>query len=142
MMELSLIAGSANRPLASAVATCLGIKPVLPEVRQFPDGERHVQLPSSVRGADVYILQPTSPPVDKHLFELLFLSDAARRAGAERITAVVPYVGYARQDRRAHGRESLAARLTADMVQMGRIFLRSGDVRVEKKIRGAQSSPR
>jgi ribose-phosphate pyrophosphokinase len=121
MMDLSLIAGSANRPLASAVAACLGVKLMLPEVRQFPDGEQHVQLRASVRGADVYILQPTSPPVDKHFIELLFLSDAARRAGAERITAVVPYVGYARQDRRAHGREALAARLTADMLQTARV---------------------
>lgn len=120
-MEMSLVFGSANRPLASAVAACLGITPMLPEVLQFPDGEQHVQLRESVRGADVYILQPTSPPVDKHLIELLLLSDAARRAGAERITAVVPYVGYARQDRRAHGRESLAARLTADMFQMARV---------------------
>lgn len=120
-MNLSLIAGSANRPLASAVAACLGVTAMLPEVLQFPDGEQHVQLPASVRGADVYILQPTSPPVDEHLIELLFLSDATRRAGAERITAVVPYVGYARQDRRAHGREALAARLSADMFQMARV---------------------
>jgi ribose-phosphate pyrophosphokinase len=121
MMELSLVAGSANRPLASAIAACLGVPLTLPEVRQFPDAEQHVQLRASVRGAEVFIIQPTSPPVDKHLIELLLLSDAARRAGADRITAVVPYLGYARQDRRAHGREALAARLIADMLQAASI---------------------
>lgn len=120
-MELSLIAGSANLPLASAVAACLNLQPMLPEVLLFPDGEQHVQLPESVRGADAFILQPTSAPVDQHLIELLFLSDAACRAGAERITAVIPYVGYARQDRRAHGREALAARLTADLIRTARV---------------------
>ncbi len=115
-MELSLVAGSANRPLAAAAAASLGIPLTSADVRQFPDGEQHVQLRQSVRGADVFVLQPTSPPVDKHLIELLFLCDAARRAGAERITAVIPYLGYARQDRRAHAREALAARLAADMV--------------------------
>lgn len=120
-MELSLVAGSANRPLASAIAACLGVPLTLPEVRQFPDAEQHVQLRASVRGAEVFIIQPTSPPVDKHLIELLLLSDAARRAGADRITAVVPYLGYARQDRRAHGREALAARLIADMLQAASI---------------------
>jgi ribose-phosphate pyrophosphokinase len=116
-MSLALVAGSANRQLATAIATGLGVPTMIPEVHQFPDGEQHVELRVSVRGADVYIVQPTSPPVDKHLIELLLLTDAARRAGAGRITAVMPYVGYARQDRRAHGREALAARLTADLLQ-------------------------
>jgi ribose-phosphate pyrophosphokinase len=75
-----------------------------------------VQLLDSVRGAHVFLVQPTGPPVDSHLIELLLLADAAHRAGAERITAVIPYFGYARQDRRARGREALAARLAADMI--------------------------
>jgi ribose-phosphate pyrophosphokinase len=115
-MELSIVAGSANRQLAESVAALLSTAPTSADVQQFADGEQHVQLGASVRGADVFIVQPTSPPVDKHLIELLLLSDAARRAGAGRVTAVVPYFGYARQDRRARGRESVAARLAADMV--------------------------
>jgi ribose-phosphate pyrophosphokinase len=115
-MELSIVAGSANRRLAESAAALLSTAPTPAEVQQFADGEQHVQLGASVRGADVFIVQPTSPPVDKHLIELLLLSDAARRAGAGRVTAVIPYFGYARQDRRARGRESVAARLAADMV--------------------------
>ena len=115
-MAFSLIAGSANIPLATATANLLEARLSIADVQHFPDGEQHVELRDSVRGADVFILQPTSPPVDKNLIELLFLCDAARHAGAEHVTAVVPYFGYARQDRRARGREALAARLTADMI--------------------------
>ena len=114
-MPFTLIAGSANLALAEAAARELSVRAVPAEIEHFPDGEQHVQLPESVRGSDVFILQPTSPPADMNLIELLFLCDAARRAGAERVTAVVPYYAYARQDRRARGREALAARLTADM---------------------------
>ena len=115
-MELSIVAGSANRQLAESVAALLSTVPTPVDVQQFADGEQHVQLGASVRGSDVFIVQPTSPPVDKHLIELLLLSDAACRAGAGRVTALIPYFGYARQDRRARGRESVAARLAADMV--------------------------
>ncbi len=115
-MVMRLVAGSGNAPLAQAVATSLGAALVQTDLAKFPDGEQHVELLDSVRGADVFVVQATGPPVDNHLIELLMLSDAARRAGAERITAVIPYFGYARQDRRAHGREALVARLAADVI--------------------------
>lgn len=85
-------------------------------VERFPDGELHIELQESVRGDDVYLVQPTCPPVDEHLLELLLIGDACRRAGAVHRTAVISYFGYARQDRRAHGREPLSARLIADLL--------------------------
>jgi len=115
-MDVCLVPGSGNVPLAEAVAASLGVALVQTEVTKFPDGEQHVRLLNSVRGAGVFLIQPTGPPVDSHLVELLLLADAARRAGAERVTAVIPYFGYARQDRRARGREALAARLAADLI--------------------------
>jgi ribose-phosphate pyrophosphokinase len=114
-----LLAGSANRPLATVIAGELGVPLGGCEIAAFPDGEIHVSVRDSVRNADVYLLQPTSPPVERHLLELLLLADACRRAGAGRVTAVVPYFGYARHDRRAGGREPVAARLIADLIQTG-----------------------
>ncbi|HXH21416.1 MAG TPA: ribose-phosphate pyrophosphokinase [Dehalococcoidia bacterium] len=114
--DLVLIAGSANHPLASAIADDLGLVLWPIETSRFPDGEAHVQLGASVRGRDVYLIQPTSPPVDGHLMELLLLADASYRAGADRLTAVIPYFGYARQDRRSSGRESIAARVVCDLL--------------------------
>ena len=102
--------------LARAVATELGVALVERVSETFPDGERRVEILSSVRGADVYVVQPTGPPVADSLLELLLLADACRRAGASRLTAVVSYFGYARQERRARGREPIAARLVADLV--------------------------
>jgi len=116
-MKLSLLPGSANRSLAQAIAAILGEPPARCDHELFPDGEQHIEILDSVRGRDVYVIQPTSPPVDPHLMELLLLGDAARRAGAGRITAVVPYFGYARQDRRAKGREPVTSRLVADLIQ-------------------------
>jgi ribose-phosphate pyrophosphokinase len=84
-------------------------------VARFPDSELHVQIEDSVRGHDVYLIQPTSPPADAHLMELLFLADACHRAGASRVFAIVPYFGYARQDRRARGREPVGARVISDL---------------------------
>ena len=98
-----ILAGSANTPLAEAVAAKLDIRPSSRKVQVFPDGELHVELHESVRGEDVYLIQPTSAPAEKHLLALLLLADAACRAGAARLTAVIPYFGYARQDRRASG---------------------------------------
>jgi ribose-phosphate pyrophosphokinase len=112
----TLFAGSANPALADAVATALGTRLGRRELYRFPDGELHVELHDSVRGHDVYLLQPTSPPAEAHLLELLLLADACRRAGAAQLTAIVPYFGYARQDRRASGREPVAARLVADLL--------------------------
>ncbi len=114
-MDLILFGGTANPVLADAIAERLGVRPVRLTLTRFPDTELHVEIHETVRGADVYIVQPTGPPVDKNLIELLFIADACRRGGAARMTAVVPYFGYARQDRRANGREAVGARLAADL---------------------------
>jgi ribose-phosphate pyrophosphokinase len=116
-MNVSILAGAANEPLAGSVADLLGLQSCRRELVRFPDGELHVELQETVRGYDVYIVQPTGPPVDQHLVELLFLADASRRAGAARITAVIPYLGYARQDRRVSGRESVGARVAAELLE-------------------------
>ena len=114
-----LFAGSANLPLADAVATALGARLGRRDLGRHPDGELHVEIQESVRGHDVYLLQPTSPPAEAHLLELLLLADACRRAGAAQLTAVMPYFGYARQDRRAAGRGAVGARLVADLLAAG-----------------------
>ena len=116
-MTLTIVAGSANMPLATSISAALGVKPCERSIRRFADGELHVEIEESVRGHDVYIVQPTSPPVDEQVMELLFLADACRRAGAARLTAVAPYFGYARQDRRASGREAVGARVVADLLE-------------------------
>jgi ribose-phosphate pyrophosphokinase len=100
-MDITIIAGPASTSLAEAVAAKLGRRLGTCTVHRFADSEVHVEIHDSVRGHDVYLIQATSPPVDTHLIELLFLADACRRAGAAQLTAVVPYFGYARQDRRA-----------------------------------------
>jgi len=115
-MTLRLIAGGANPALALGVAEALGTGLVGAGIIRFPDGEIHVELAESVRGGDVYLLQPTTPPIAEHLHELLFLADACRRAGARRVTAVLPYFAYARQDRRATGREAVGGRVIADLL--------------------------
>ncbi len=116
MMNPVVLAGSANPALADAIADKLGVRVGRCILQRFPDTELHVEIQDSVRGCDVYLVQPTGPPVDHHLMELLFLTDACRRAGAARITALIPYFGYARQDRRATGRDAVGARLTADVL--------------------------
>ena len=115
-MDMTILAGPASTALAEAVAAQLGQCPTPCTVQRFPDSELHVELHHSVRGHDVYLIQATRPPVDTHLLELLFLADACRRAGAAQRTAVVPYFGYARQDRRARGREAVGARLVAELL--------------------------
>jgi ribose-phosphate pyrophosphokinase len=117
VVTLSVIAGSANVPLTTSVCAALGVKPCERSVNRFEDGELHVEIDESIRGHDVYLVQPTSPPVDEHVMELLLLADACRRAGAARLTAVVPYFGYARQDRRATGREAVGARVVAGLIE-------------------------
>jgi ribose-phosphate pyrophosphokinase len=114
-MPLTMFTGSANVPLAAAVAEQLEMPLGSRRLQRFPDGELHVEIEESVRGHDVYLIQSTTSPVDAHLLELWFLADACRRAGASHLTAVVPYFGYARQDRRASGREAVGARLIADL---------------------------
>jgi len=117
LMTLTLIAGTANPSLATSIAHALGIIPCRRTVHRFADGELHVEIDESVRGHDVYVIQPTSRPPDERIMELLFLADACRRAGAACLTAVVPYFGYARQDRRASGREAVGAGVVATLVE-------------------------
>lgn len=112
-----ILPGSSNESLARSIADLLGVPAVNRILETFPDGERRIEIMDSVRGDDVYLLQSTGPPVERHLLELLLLVDACRRAGANRITAVVPYFGYARQDRRAGGRQAVGARLIADLIK-------------------------
>jgi ribose-phosphate pyrophosphokinase len=116
-VKLALLGGPAHPALAKAVADQMGVALAQCELQRFPDGELHVEIEDSVRGHDVYIVQPTGPPVEENLLALMFMADACRRAGAVRVTAVVPYFGYARQDRRASGREPVGARVVADLLQ-------------------------
>jgi ribose-phosphate pyrophosphokinase len=114
---LALFAGNANPVLAHDVAKHLGTPLGRAYVGRFSDGEVNVELMENVRGRDVFIMQPTCPPANDNLMELLIMVDACRRASAARITAVVPYMGYARQDRRVRGtRMSIAAKLVANML--------------------------
>lgn len=93
-MALRLVAGSANHPLAEAIAGALQVQLTPRVVERFPDGELRPVV-ASLRGADVYVVQPTGPPVNDHVVELMLLADACQRSGAERVTAVIPYFGYA-----------------------------------------------
>jgi len=114
--ELKLITGNANRPLAEEIAQDLRVPLADAEVSRFSDGEVFVQINENVRGADVFVIQPTCPPVNDSLMELLVLIDALKRASARRITAVLPYYGYARQDRKAQPRVPITAKLVADLL--------------------------
>jgi ribose-phosphate pyrophosphokinase len=114
--ELKLFTGNAHRALAEEIAACLGIPLGQAEVTRFSDGEIFVQLEENVRGADVFVVQPTCPPVNDSLMELLVMLDAVKRASAERITAVLPYYGYARQDRKVQPRVPISAKLVADLI--------------------------
>jgi ribose-phosphate pyrophosphokinase len=115
-MSLKILSGSANPTLAEQIAGKLDVKLTARTLERFPDGELHIEIQESVRGHDVYLVQPTCPPVDENLLELLLLADACRRAGAVRLTAVMPYFGYARQDRRSSGREPVGVRVVADLI--------------------------
>ncbi len=123
-MEQTLFSGSANPHLAETLAAELGTGLGALDIHRFPDGELHVEIQESVRGHDVYLLQPTNSPTERHLLELLLLADASHRAGAARLTAVIPYFGYARQDRRASGREAVGARLVANLLESGGLLER------------------
>jgi ribose-phosphate pyrophosphokinase len=114
--ELKLFAGPGHPALAQAVADWLGVSIGRMRYTQFPDGENYVRFEESVRGADVYILQPTCPPVDTNLVVLLEALDALRRASAWRITPVIPYYGYARQEKKDAPREPITAKLIADIL--------------------------
>lgn len=114
--EMKVLFGTAHPRLGQRICHHLGVEPVDIDVRRFKDGEIFVQIAENIRGKDVFIVQPTCPPVNKNLMELLILMDAAKRASAKRITAVLPYYGYARQDRKDRPRVPITARLVADLV--------------------------
>jgi ribose-phosphate pyrophosphokinase len=114
--NLCLLSGSANIPLSREIARYLGMDLSPMTTKTFADGETYVQIQESIRGRDVYIIQPTCHPVNDHLMELMVMVDACRRASASRITAVLPYYGYARADRKTAGRESITAKLVANLV--------------------------
>ncbi|HET9362054.1 MAG TPA: ribose-phosphate pyrophosphokinase [Vicinamibacterales bacterium] len=114
--ELKVFSGNAHRQLAQEIADCLGIPLGQARLRRFPDSEVSFQIDENIRGADVFIIQPTSNPVDQHLMELLVMIDAFRRSSAARITAVIPYYGYARQDRKDKPRVPISAKLVANLL--------------------------
>ena len=114
--ELKLFSGNANRPLAEEIAQHLRIRLGDADVSRFSDGEVYVQINENVRGEDVFVIQPTCPPVNDTLMELLVMLDALKRASARRITAVLPYYGYGRQDRKVMPRVPITAKLVADLI--------------------------
>jgi ribose-phosphate pyrophosphokinase len=114
--KFKIFSGTANERLADDVCEFLGLTRNLAQVTRFKDGEAYVQIQENVRGADVFVIQPTSRPVDEHLMELLLMIDALKRASARRITAVVPYYGYSRQDRKDKPRAPISAKLVADLL--------------------------
>ena len=118
--EFKIFSGNANPVLAKEIVSHLSIELGKAEVSRFPDGEFHVKIGENVRGQDVFVIQPTCHPVHEHLMELLVMIDALHRASAERITAVIPYYSYARQDRKTRPREPITAKLVANLlVQAG-----------------------
>ncbi|MBI2345612.1 MAG: ribose-phosphate pyrophosphokinase [Deltaproteobacteria bacterium] len=114
--NMKLFSGNANRLLAEAIGKALGIPLGECEVKQFSDGETWVEIKENVRGMDVFVIQPTSAPANHHMMELLIMIDAFKRASADRITAVMPYYGYARQERKVQPRTPISAKLVADLL--------------------------
>jgi ribose-phosphate pyrophosphokinase len=115
--RIKIFSGTANCALATDVCECLGIEPGEVDVKPFADGEIQVQILENVRGVDAFAIQPTCTPVETHLFELLLMIDAMKRASAGRITAVLPYYGYARQDRKDRPRVPISAKLIASLLE-------------------------
>jgi ribose-phosphate pyrophosphokinase len=115
--HMRIFTGNANPALAAKICASLGCAMGAASVEPFSDGEIRLQILENVRGADAFVVQPTCTPVDRHLMELLLMIDALRRASAERITAVLPYYGYARQDRKDKPRMPISARLIANLIQ-------------------------
>jgi ribose-phosphate pyrophosphokinase len=116
MAVMKLLSGNSNRPLAEAVAAHLGVPLCRAVVRRFADQEIWVEILENVRGEDVFVIQSTSAPANDHLMELLIIIDALRRASARRVTAVIPYFGYARQDRKQGPRTPISAKLVANLI--------------------------
>ena len=114
--KFKIFSGTANAPLADEVCNFLGMPRGQAMVKRFADGEVYIQIQENVRGCDVFVMQPTCRPVDEHLVELLLMIDAFKRASARRITAVMPYFGYARQDRKDKPRVPISAKLVADLL--------------------------
>ncbi|WP_296570464.1 ribose-phosphate pyrophosphokinase [Phreatobacter sp.] len=113
---IKIVSGNSNRPLADAIGAYLNTPPAKASVRRFADMEIFVEIQENVRGEDVYVVQSTSYPTNDHLMELLIICDALRRSSAKRITAVIPYFGYARQDRRSGSRTPISAKLVANLI--------------------------
>jgi ribose-phosphate pyrophosphokinase len=114
--KFKIFSGTANESLADEVCHFLGMQRGQAQVTRFADGECYVQIQENVRGADVFVMQPTCRPVDEHLMELMLMIDALKRASARRITAVIPYFGYARQDRKDKPRSPISSKLVADLL--------------------------
>ena len=114
--ELKIFSGSAHRTLAQRICAFIGMPLGDATVDSFPDGETYVKINENIRGRDVFIVQPTCPPTNQHMMELLIMVDAARRASAARITAVIPFFGYARQDRKDQPRVPITAKLVANLL--------------------------
>src|SRR5467141_3219162 len=114
--ELKVFTGSANRELAQRICDEIGVPLGAATISSFPDGETYVKINENIRGRDVFIVQPTCPPTNQNLMELLIMVDAARRASAMRITAVIPFFGYARQDRKDQPRVPITAKLIANLL--------------------------
>ena len=114
--DIKVFAGSSNEPLAKAIADKLGVRLGECDVSKFSDGEIRLDIHETVRGSDVFVVQSTSEPVNDNIMELLIMIDAFKRASAGRITAVIPYYGYARQDRKAKARDPISAKLVADII--------------------------
>ncbi|HUP50378.1 MAG TPA: ribose-phosphate pyrophosphokinase [Thermoanaerobaculia bacterium] len=113
---LKVFSGRAHQSLAQDICAHLGVEPGHVTLYSFADGENYVQIDENVRGADVFVIQPTSPPVNDHLMELLIMLDAFKRSSARRVTAVIPYYGYARQDRKDKPRVPITSKLVADLI--------------------------
>src|SRR5437868_7451114 len=114
--KFKIFCGTANEPLCDEICNFLGMNRGQALVTRFADGEAYVQIQENVRGADVFVIQPTCRPVDEHLMELLLMIDSLKRASARRITTVIPYFGYARQDRKDKPRVAISAKLVADLL--------------------------
>jgi ribose-phosphate pyrophosphokinase len=115
-VNIKVFSGNANRPLAEEICQCLGIEIGLANTDRFTDGEFNFQILENVRGEDCFVVQPTCPPVDQNLMELLIMLDAFRRSSAKRITAVIPYYGYGRKDRKDRPRVPISAKLVANLI--------------------------
>src|SRR5256885_899720 len=113
---VKVFSGTSNRPLAESICSYIGIELGKSTIKPFPDGETFVKIEENVRGEDVFIVQSTSPPTNHHLMEMFIMIDAVRRASAARITAVLPFYGYARQDRKDQPRVPITAKLVANLL--------------------------